>query len=93
LYSTTSFLGSIWKLKDVDERQSLMISQRHNLPPLIAKLLNIRNIPDNQIDQFLNPELLDYLPDPFKLRDMSKSIERITGTYVNFLNLLIKKLS
>ena len=43
MYPTTSILGSIWKLKDFDERQSLMISQRHNIPPLIAKLLNIQH--------------------------------------------------
>ena len=61
--SKTSLLGNIWKLKDCDERQSLMISQRHNLSLLIAKLINIRNIPEEQIDQFLNPELKNYLPD------------------------------
>ena len=41
MYSATSLLGNIWKLKDFDERQSLMISQRYNLSPLIAKILNI----------------------------------------------------
>ena len=77
MYTRTSLLESIWKLKDYDERQSLIISQRHNISPLIAKLLNIRDIPENEIDKFLNPELQDYLPDPFELKDMNKSINRI----------------
>ena len=80
MYSITSLSGANWKLKDFDERQSLMISQRHNISPLISKLLNIRNIPDHKIDQFLNPEILNFLPDPFKIIDMSKSIERVIET-------------
>ena len=80
MYSINSLSGANWKLKDFDERQSLMISQRHNISPLISKLLNIRNIPDHKIDQFLNPEILNFLPDPFKIIDMSKSIERVIET-------------
>ena len=48
--------------------------------PFISKLLTIRNIPDNKIDQFLNPELRNYLPNPFELKDMNKSINRIIDT-------------
>ena len=83
MYSITSLSGANWKLKDFDERQSLMISQRHNISPLISKLLNIRNIPDHKIDQFLNPEILNFLPDPFKIIDMSKSVERVIETILN----------
>ena len=56
MYSATSLLGNIWKLKDFDERHSLMLSQRYNISPLISKLLNIREVPEDQIDQFLNPK-------------------------------------
>ena len=70
MYSITSLLGSIWKLKDCDDRQSMKISQRYNLSPLIAKLLNIRNIPEDQIYNFLNPEIQDHIFNPFLLKDM-----------------------
>ena len=80
MYSTTSILGSIWKLKEVDERESLMLAQRHNLSLIVAKLLNNRNIFNDQVDLFLNPEILDNLPDPFILKDMLKSIKRIADT-------------
>ena len=83
MYPTTSILGSIWKLKEVDERESLMIAQRHNLSLIVAKLLNTRNISNDQADLFLNPEILNNLPDPFILKDMFKSIERITDTISN----------
>ena len=59
MYSTTSILGNIWKLKEVDERESLMLAQRHNLSLIVAKLLNTRNISNDQVDLFLNPEILD----------------------------------
>ena len=80
MYSTTSILGNIWKLKEVDERESLMLAQRHNLSLIVAKLLNTRNISNDQVDLFLNPEILDNLPDPFILKDMLKSIKRIADT-------------
>ena len=50
MYPSKSFLGNIWKLKSFDERETLMISQRHNISPLIAKLLNIRNIKEADIE-------------------------------------------
>jgi len=54
-----------------------MISQRNNISPLIGKLLNIRNIHSDQIDEFLNPEIMNSLPDPYELKDMLKSVNRI----------------
>ena len=86
MYSTKSLLDKTWELKDFDDRQSLMISQRHNVSLLIAKLLNIRNIPEKDIYQFLYPELLDNLPDPYILKDMTKSIERISETIFKKIN-------
>ena len=41
MYTRTSLLENIWKLKDYDERQSFIISQRHNISLLIAKLLTL----------------------------------------------------
>ena len=53
-----------------------MISQRHNISPLLAKLLNIRNIKEADIENYLNPDLNNNLPDPFLFKDMKKSVER-----------------
>ena len=83
MYSTPSLLNTIWKLKDFDERYSLMMSQHHNIAPLLGKLLNIRNISDNEVNEFLYPNFFENLPDPFKLKDMDKSIEKITTAILN----------
>lgn len=76
LYSKKSLLGNIWKVKECDDRYALMISQRHNLPLNLGKLLTLRNIKDNQVENFLNPNIKYNIPDPFILKDMSKSIDR-----------------
>ena len=55
-----------------------MISQRHNISSLLAKLIHIRGIPDFEVDDFLKPDLKKNLPDPFELKDMKKSVERVT---------------
>ena len=72
LYSSKSLLGNNWKLKSFDERESLMISQRYKLSPLLAKLLNIRNVKENEIENYLNLDLNNNLPNPFDLIDMKK---------------------
>ena len=53
-----------------------MISQRHNISPLLAQLLNIRNMKEKDIENYLNPDLNNNLPDPFLFMDMKKSVER-----------------
>ena len=83
LNTSTSLLGNIWKLKEYDERQLLMIAQRHDIPFLLAKLLNIRNIVDDEVEVFLNSDLNNNLPNPFLLKDMKKSVNRV---YEGLLN-------
>ena len=83
MYTQNSLLKNHWKIKNYDERESLLISQRFNISPMIAKLLNIRNINLDEIDQFLNPNLKESLPDPYKLKDMKKSVNRIIKSINN----------
>ena len=83
MYTQNSLLKNHWKIKNYDERESLLISQRFNISPMIAKLLNIKNINLDEIDQFLNPNLKESLPDPYKLKDMKKSVNRIIKSINN----------
>ena len=76
LYSKKTLIGNKWRLKDFNERDSLMFSQRHDIPFIIGKLLSIRNIKDNDIKDFLEPDLLSNLPNPYLLKDMEKSVIR-----------------
>ena len=76
MYPHISLLNNKWKIKKCDERESLMISQRHNLSIMLGKLLTLRNIKEEQVQNFLNPIFKNNIPNPFELKDMNKSINR-----------------
>ena len=40
------------------------------------KLIAIRNIQKEEINNFINPSIKNYLPNPEVLKDMNKSVER-----------------
>jgi len=71
-----SILGKKWIAKEYDERQALAISQRFDLPDVIAKALSARGINVETAESFLNPRLRDLLPDPSLLKDMDKAVDR-----------------
>jgi len=71
-----SLLNNKWEVKNFDERESLLISQKFGLSPILSKLLNLRKITSDNINNYLEPNFNDSLPDPFLLKDMNKSIER-----------------
>ena len=83
MYKNKSLLGSYWILEDFEERLILSLSQKHNIPPLLSKLLLLRKIEDDSINEFLNPNIKDNLPNPFILKDMKKSIIRTIQSIKN----------
>ena len=83
LYSNNSLLENTWKIKDCDERESLMIAQRHNLSPVLGKLLTLRFIKDEEVENFLYPDFNNNIPNPFILKDMDKSIDRTINAIKN----------
>ena len=83
MYSHNSLLNNKWKIKNCDERKSLMISQRYNLSLILGKLLTLRNIKDEQVQNFLNPIFKNNIPNPFELKDMDKSINRTIKNIIN----------
>ena len=83
MYPHKSLLNNKWKIKNCDERNSLMISQRHNLSLILGKLFTLRNIKDEQVQNFLNPIFKNNIPNPFELKDMDKSINRTIKNIIN----------
>ena len=78
MYNNKSLLTNDWDIEKFDERSILYFSQKHNIPYLLAKLLLIRNITDDNVVNFLNPNIKNNLPNPFLLKDMTKAVDRIT---------------
>ena len=78
-----SLLNNKWEVKNFDERESLLISQKFNLSPILSKLLNLRKVNSDNINNYLNPNFNDNLPDPFVLKDMNKSVKRTVNAIQN----------
>ena len=72
-----SLTNKYWKLREYSDRQIDFISQKYGLSRLVSKLLNIRNISEQDIPSYINPSLKESLPDPYNLVDMEKSCDRL----------------
>ena len=69
--------------REFDERITLALAQRFNIPEIIARSLNARGIGLDDADSFLDPKLRDLLPDPSCLKDMDKAAARFAVAIKN----------
>lgn len=66
-----------WQPRFTDTRLPLAMAQQHDVSELLAGIMAGRGVALDEVPQFLNPTLRDYLPDPFALRDMDKTVSRL----------------
>ena len=71
-----SVSGKNWIFKNFDNNDIKKISEKYSLSEIIAKLLAIRKSKIDNIDFFLNPKIKNLLPNPMRLKDMKKAVER-----------------
>ena len=76
----TSVSGKNWKFKKFDYIDIKKYSENYSLSEIAAKLLSIRKKSINNIDLFLNPTIKNLLPNPYRIKDMEKAVER---TYIS----------
>lgn len=69
-------MQKVWKVKEYDNSKITSISNKYNISENLAKMLEFRNIKDEDIDMYLNGSLED-LKDPFLIKDMEKFTERV----------------
>ena len=72
-----SLSGHVWRLKKTDERMANAITQRFDLPDIVAKILAGRGFDLQTTETFLYPTLKQNLPNPFSLKDMEKAAKRV----------------
>ena len=77
-----SLFDNKWKLKKFDERNALALSQKFELTSIIGKLLSIRNIAEEDIDFYLNPNINHHVPDPSQIKDMDIAIKRVSEAII-----------
>ncbi|MBP6985811.1 MAG: single-stranded-DNA-specific exonuclease RecJ [Alphaproteobacteria bacterium] len=74
---SSSESGKKWVLRDYQEKDALLLSQRLGLPQVVARLLAARGFDPNSAASFLQPTLKETMPDPYILKDMEKAVLRI----------------
>lgn len=72
-----SVTGKVWQPRPADERLILALTQKLELPEIVARVLAARDVGLDDAESFLNPTLKDLLPDPAHLLDMAPAVERI----------------
>ncbi|MGH6933178.1 MAG: DHH family phosphoesterase, partial [Dongiaceae bacterium] len=72
-----SFGGRQWCQRAGDDRLGLAIAQRLGVPEIIGRAMAARGIGLDGAAAFLSPTLRDLLPDPSRLQDMDKAVDRL----------------
>src|SRR5580693_10552445 len=75
----SSATGRAWRDR-LDERaaaRALAITQRHDVPELLARILAGRNVEIDAVEAFLDPTIRRSMPDPHVLTAMPEAAARI----------------
>ncbi|MGL9718439.1 MAG: single-stranded-DNA-specific exonuclease RecJ [Wolbachia sp.] len=78
-----SITDALWKLQEADQRKILTLTQRFELPEILARTLVTRGVNVENAGSFLYPLIRSLLPDPFHLLDMDKAVCRIIRAIKN----------
>ena len=74
--NSVSVSSKNWILRQYDQSDVLFFKENFSLDEIVSKLLSIRKIKKEDIQNFLNPSIKNFLPNPNILNDMSKSSKR-----------------
>ena len=83
MYTNKSILENKWLLKKIDERKVLYISQKFNFSIFLSRLISLLDIDTEEINEFINPNILNQIPNPFALKDMKKTVSRTINAIKN----------
>ena len=75
--------GNIWQQSKVDEGAVERMALAYNLPQHLARLLCVRGVAFNEVNNFINPKVQNLMPDPYVLKDMQKAVERVAAAVMN----------
>ena len=81
--SLESVTGKDWILKRFDREKIIFLKENFSLDEITAKLLVLRNIEIKDINNFLNPSIKNFLPNPCNLLDMKKTSLRFLDVIKN----------
>ena len=81
--NSDSVSGKKWILKKFDENDINFFKDNYFLDEITSKLLAVRKIDKNEIQDYLNPTIRNILPNPLILKDMAKTVKRTYQAIIN----------
>jgi single-stranded-DNA-specific exonuclease len=66
-----------WSSKNITEKEISYIVNEFQVSEILAQILLQKNIPLEELDNYLNPKLKNLISNPNDLLDMTKAVERI----------------
>ena len=78
-----SFKGKRWSSPFVDEQRVEYLVNGYGLPEMVARLMVLRNLDNEDIDGFLNPTLAAHFPDPFKMMNMDATSDYLAAAVLS----------
>ncbi len=78
-----SLRGNRWAARLDDNRLAEAISQRHDLPEILGRVLAARGVALDDAEAFLNPTLRGLMPHPSTIQDMEKGAARLAQAIVD----------
>ena len=80
--NNVSLSGKKWFNKNFDSEYVNFVKDNYSLDEITAKLLSIRKITRDKIQSYLKPSIKNLIPDPNIIKDMQKSVERVSNSIV-----------
>ncbi|MEE8393924.1 MAG: single-stranded-DNA-specific exonuclease RecJ [Rhodospirillales bacterium] len=74
-----SLNGRRWLVRETDDRTSLALAQRLEVPEIVGRVLSARGVGLDEAEAFLNPTLKHTLFDPNRLKGMEEACERLAS--------------
>src|ERR1700738_2615935 len=74
-----SATGKLWRDR-LDARgaaRALAITQRYQLPEMLARVLAVRDVEIDAVEDFLDPTIRKLMPDPYTVTQMETAAKRI----------------
>ncbi len=81
--NSVSVTGKNWILKEFNEKDLVYLKDNHFLDETVSKLIAIRKIKKEEIQNFLNPTIKNILPNPLILKDMAIAVKRTIKAITN----------
>jgi len=78
-----SLMQARWVVPSVEQDIVERIARQHNLPEIIARLLNARQVAPEQVESFLYPRLAKHFPDPFSMAGMQAMADDVAQSIID----------